>query len=52
MSHDGSRQNDALERGGQQSAAYRTVAIRATIAGIAVMVPIVAILFLMVTKPK
>jgi uncharacterized membrane protein len=46
------RQIEALERDGPQSVAYRTVAIRATIAGVAVMVPILAILFLMVTKPS
>ena len=46
------RQIETLERDGRESAAYRTVAIRATIFGIAVMVPILAILFLMVTKPS
>ena len=46
------RQIEALERDGPESAAYRMVAIRATIAGIAVMVPILAILFLMVSKPS
>lgn len=46
------RQIETLERDGRGSAAYRTAAIRATIFGIAVMVPIVVILFLMVTKPS
>ena len=47
-----SRQIDALERDGPESAAYRTVAMRATVTGIAVMLPILAIVFFMVTKPS
>ena len=46
------RQIEALERDGGQSAAYRSANLRATIYGIGVMVPILAILFLMVTKPS
>jgi uncharacterized membrane protein len=46
------RQIEMLERDGQESPAYRTAAIRATTFGISVMVPILAILFLMVTKPS
>jgi uncharacterized membrane protein len=46
------RQIEALERDGPQSSAYRSAAALATIFGIAVMVPILAILFLMVTKPS
>ena len=45
------RQIEALERDGPQSSAYRSAALRATTFGIAVMVPILAILFLMVVKP-
>lgn len=44
------RQIETLERDGPQSAAYRSAATRATAFGIGVMVPILAILFLMVTK--
>jgi len=43
---------EALEREGAQSAVYRSANLRATIYGIGVMVPILAILFLMVTKPN
>jgi uncharacterized membrane protein len=46
------RQIETLERDGQDSPAYQTAATRATIFGIAVMVPILTILFLMVTKPS
>ncbi|MDQ6712697.1 MAG: DUF2269 domain-containing protein [Candidatus Dormibacteraeota bacterium] len=46
------RQIEALERHGPQSPEYRSVNLRATIFGIGVMVPILAILFLMVTKPS
>jgi uncharacterized membrane protein len=46
------RQIETLERDGPQSSAYRTAALQATIFGIAVMVPILAILFLMVVKPS
>lgn len=46
------RQIETLERDGPESAAYRSAATRATMFGIAVMVPILAILFLMVTKPS
>jgi uncharacterized membrane protein len=46
------RQIETLERDGSQSAAYRSAALRATTFGIAVMVPILAILFLMVVKPS
>jgi uncharacterized membrane protein len=45
------RQIETLERDGPQSPAYRSAALRATIFGIAVMVPILAILFLIV-KPS
>jgi len=46
------RQIEALERDGAKSAAYRSANLRATIYGIGVMVPILAILFLMVSKPS
>jgi uncharacterized membrane protein len=46
------RQIEALERDGPQSPEYRRANRRATIYGIGVMVPILAILFLMVTKPS
>ncbi len=46
------RQIETLEKDGPTSSAYRTPARRATTFGIAVMVPILAILFLMVTKPS
>jgi hypothetical protein len=46
------RQIEALDRDGPQSPAYRSANLRATIYGIGVMVPILAILFLMVTKPS
>ena len=46
------RQIETLERDGPRSAAYRSAASRATTFGIAVMVPILAILRLMVTKPS
>lgn len=46
------RQIEALERDGPQSHEYRSANLRATIYGIGVMVPILAILFLMVTKPS
>ena len=45
------RQIETLDREGITSAAYRNSAIRATAIGIGVMVPIVAILFMMVVKP-
>ncbi len=44
------RQIETLERDGPKSSAYRTVALRATTFGIAVLVPILAILFLMICK--
>jgi uncharacterized membrane protein len=46
------RQIETLERDGARSSAYRSAALRATIFGIAVMVPILTILFLMVVKPS
>jgi uncharacterized membrane protein len=46
------RQIETLERNGPQSPEYRRANLRATIYGIGVMVPILAILFLMVTKPS
>jgi uncharacterized membrane protein len=46
------RQIETLERDGPQSSAYRSAALRATTFGIAVMVPILAIVFLMVVKPS
>jgi hypothetical protein len=46
------RQIETLERDGPPSSAYPTAALQATIFGIAVMVPILAILFLMVVKPS
>jgi len=45
-------QIEALERDGPQSPVYRSAALRATIFGLAVMVPILAIVFLMVVKPS
>ena len=45
------RQIETLEREGIGSAAYRGAAIRATAIGIAVMVPVLGILFMMVVKP-
>ena len=45
------RQIETLEREEITSAAYRGAAIRATAIGIGVMVPILAILFMMVVKP-
>ena len=45
------RQIETLERDGPQSPAYRGAALRATTFGIGVMVPILAIVFLMVVKP-
>jgi uncharacterized membrane protein len=45
------RQIEALELDGAESPAYRSAAARATTFGIAVMVPILAIVFLMVVKP-
>ncbi len=45
------RQIETLEREGRESPAYRTAASQATTFGIAVMVPILAIVFLMVAKP-
>ena len=45
------RQIEKLESDGPHSSAYRTAALRATTFGIAVMVPILAILFLMIFKP-
>ena len=46
------RQIETLERDGPQSSAYRSAALRATTFGIAVMVPILTIVFLMVVKPS
>jgi uncharacterized membrane protein len=46
------RQIETLERDGPRSIAYRTASLRATTYGIALFVPILAILFLMVTKPS
>ena len=46
------RQIESLEHDGSQSAAYRSASTRATVFGIAIMVPILAIVFLMVTKPS
>jgi uncharacterized membrane protein len=46
------RQIEALERNGPQSREYRSANLRATTYGIGVMVPILTILFLMVTKPS
>lgn len=45
------RQIEVLERDGIGSAAYRQASMRATIVGIGVMVPILIILFLMISKP-
>jgi uncharacterized membrane protein len=45
------RQIETLERDGITSSAYRAAAVRATVFGIAVMVPILGILFMMVVKP-
>jgi len=46
------RQIETLALDGPQSAAYRSASSRATLFGIAVMVPILAIVFLMVAKPS
>jgi uncharacterized membrane protein len=46
------RQIEVLELEGNQTPAYRRANLRATLVGIAVFVPILAILFLMVTKPS
>ncbi len=46
------RQIEALDRNGPQSPEYRSANLRATIYGIGVMVPILAILFLMVAQPS
>jgi hypothetical protein len=46
------RQIEALERNGPQSAEYRSANLRATTYGIGVMVPILTILFLMIFKPN
>ena len=46
------RQIETLALDGPQSAAYRSASSRATFFGIAVMVPILAIVFLMVAKPS
>jgi len=46
------RQIEALERHGPKSPKYRSANLRATIYGIGVMVPILTILFVMVTKPS
>jgi hypothetical protein len=45
-------QIETLERDGPRSAAYRAAAVRATAVGIAIMVPVLAILFMMVVKPR
>ena len=45
------RQIQTLEGEGISSAAYRSAGIRATAIGIGVMVPILAIVFMMVVKP-
>jgi uncharacterized membrane protein len=46
------RQIETLERDGIESPPYRAAAVRSTAFGIGVMVPILAILVLMVTKPS
>jgi uncharacterized membrane protein len=46
------RQIEVLERDGIASPAYRRANIRATALGIALFLPLLAILFLMVAKPK
>ena len=46
------RQIETLQRDGPQSPAYRRAALRATTFGIAVMVPILAILVLMIFRPS
>lgn len=46
------RQIETLQRAGPGSSAYRSAALRATTFGIAVMVPILTILFLMIFKPN
>jgi uncharacterized membrane protein len=45
------RQIDVLESDGLGSATYRQAATRATTVGIAVMVPILVIIFLMISRP-
>jgi uncharacterized membrane protein len=46
------RQIEVLEHDGIASPAYRRANIRATVLGIALFLPLLAILFLMVAKPK
>ncbi len=46
------RQIETLETDGAQSSAHRSAALFATTFGIAVMVPILTILFLMIFKPN
>lgn len=46
------RQIEILEKDGVGSASYRQAATRATVVGIAVMVPILVIVFLMISKPN
>ena len=46
------RQIETLQRDGAQSSAYRSAAVRATTFGIAVMVPILAILVLIIFRPS
>ena len=46
------RQIEVLERDGIEAPSYRAAATRATLFGIAIFVPILAILYLMVVKPS
>jgi uncharacterized membrane protein len=46
------RQIEVLDKDGVGSATYRQAATRATVVGIAVMVPVLVIIFLMISKPS
>ncbi|HEY9288484.1 MAG TPA: DUF2269 family protein [Candidatus Dormibacteraeota bacterium] len=46
------RQIEILDKDGIGAASYRQAATRATVVGIAVMVPILVIIFLMISKPS
>jgi uncharacterized membrane protein len=46
------RQIEVLDREGNQTPSYRRANLRATLVGIAIFIPILAILFLMINKPS
>jgi uncharacterized membrane protein len=46
------RQIEVLDREGNQTPSYRRANLRATLVGIAIFIPIMAILFLMINKPS